>query len=571
MADAPAGTPRSRRLGPYLPGGRTSVLVIGAGINGIGVFRELALQGVDVLLIDRGDFASGASAASSHMVHGGIRYLENGELRLVRESVQERNRLLRLAPHRVRPLETTIPIFSTFSGVLSAPLRLLTHRQTGRHRERGALLIKVGLSIYDLFSRGGGIVPRHRFRGRRRSLAELPDLNPLVRYTATYFDAAMDDPERLALDVLADGLSAGTGAAALNYVEAIGADEAGVRLRDVESGVEFSVAADLVINATGPWTDLTNATLGAPTSYMGGTKGSHIVLDDPALLRATGGREIFFENEDGRIVLVYPLHGRVLVGTTDLPADPREPAVCTDAEIDYFVGLVRHVFPEVPVDRNRIVFTFSGIRPLPRHEDSAPGLVSRDYRVETDADGPLGIPVLSLVGGKWTTFRAVAEHLVDVALGLLARPRLRSTEALPLSAALGLPAEGERDAWLATRLPQVPIARARVLLSRYGAQCVGVASFLADDDLPLAGDELSTGEIRYLVHHESVLRVADVVLRRTNLGFRGLADSATVERIADALGSELGWNAIRRLAEIDETMALLAVGHALPSLTDSPD
>jgi len=559
VVESSPGAPSSRRLAGLLRGARTTVLVIGGGINGIGVFRELALQGVDVLLVDRGDFSSGASAASSHMVHGGIRYLENGELRLVRESVQERNRLLRLAPHRVRPLETTIPIFSTFSGLLTAPLRLLTHRQSGRHRERGALLIKVGLTIYDTFSRGGGIVPRHRFRGRKRSLAELPDLNPGVRYTATYFDAAMDDPERLALDVLLDGVAAGPGAVALNYVEAIGAEPGGVRLRDVESGAEFTVAADLVINATGPWTDLTNAALGAPTAYLGGTKGSHIVLDDPELLRATGGREIFFENEDGRIVLIYPLHGRVLVGTTDLEADPREPAVCTEAEIDYFVGLVAHVFPNVPVDRERIVYTFSGIRPLPRHEDTAPGLVSRDYRIETDADGPLGVPVLSLVGGKWTTFRAVSEHLADDALERLGRDRVRSTENLPLSASLGLPEPDARAGWLQARLPGIPRGRAEVLLRRYGARCVAVAPFLDGSDEPIVGDELSTGEIAFLVRHESVVRLADVLLRRTDLAFRGLADAETVDRTADALARELGWNAVRRLAEIDETTALLAL------------
>jgi glycerol-3-phosphate dehydrogenase len=555
----------SHRIEPFARGGHTSVLVIGGGINGIGVFRELALQGVDVLLVDRGDFASGASAASSHMVHGGVRYLENGELRLVRESVQERNRLLRLAPHRVHPLETTIPIFSTFSGILSAPLRLLTHRQLGRHRERGALLIKVGLTIYDLFSRGGGIVPRHRFRGRRRSLAELPDLNPAVRYTATYFDASMPDPERLAWDVLSDGVAAGSHAVALNYVEAVGADAAGVRLRNLESGVEFTVTADVVINTTGPWSDLTNAALGAPTAHLGGTKGSHIVLDDPELLRATGGREIFFEYEDGRIVLIYPLHGRVLVGTTDLEADPAEPAVCTEAEIDYFVGLVRHVFPHVPVDRSRIVYTFSGIRPLPRHEDTAPGFVSRDYRIETDADGPLGVPVLSLVGGKWTTFRAVAEHLADVVLAQLGRERTRSTEDLPLTASIGLPAPADRDDWLAQRLPGVPLPRARILLARYGARCIEVAGFFADHDEPIAGDELSTGEIAYLVRHGAVLRLTDVLLRRTNLAFRGLADAETVDRAADALARELGWTALRRLAEIDEATALLAIPQVSPA------
>jgi glycerol-3-phosphate dehydrogenase len=153
------------------------------------------MQGVRVLLVERNDFASGASAASSHMIHGGIRYLENGEFRLVRESVRERNGLLRIAPHHVSPLATTIPIQGVFSGILAAPLRFLTHKQ-GSPKARGAVLIKIGLTIYDLFSRDGGSVPRHRFHGRRASRRELPELAPDFRFTATYYDASLRDPER---------------------------------------------------------------------------------------------------------------------------------------------------------------------------------------------------------------------------------------------------------------------------------------------------------------------------------------------------------------------------------------
>ena len=168
---------RSRGRSASATAPRAQVLVIGGGINGIGTFRDLALQGVDVVLVERNDFVSGASAASSHMIHGGIRYLENGEFRLVKESVHERNGLLKIAPHYVKPLQTTIPIFSTFSGILAAPLRFLTHKQ-GKPKERGAFLIKIGLTIYDSFSRDGGTVPRHQFHGRKKSLAELPAAEP---------------------------------------------------------------------------------------------------------------------------------------------------------------------------------------------------------------------------------------------------------------------------------------------------------------------------------------------------------------------------------------------------------
>src|SRR5690606_34125784 len=137
------------------------------------------------------------------------------------------------------------------------------------------------------------------------------------------------------------------------------------------------------VNASGPWTDLTNEQLGQPTRYMGGTKGSHIVLDNEELLQATGGRELFFEHSDGRIVLIYPLKGRVLVGTTDLEHDMHEPIVCTEEEVDYFLALIRHVLPAIRVDRSQIVYRFSGVRPLPGHGDLAPGFVSRDYRIES--------------------------------------------------------------------------------------------------------------------------------------------------------------------------------------------
>lgn len=561
----PTSMARSQLVKEVRDAGRASVIIVGGGINGIGTFRELALQGVDVLLVERRDFVSGASAASSHMVHGGVRYLENGELRLVKESVQERNRLLRLAPHRVKPLKTTIPIYTTFSGIVSAPLRLVTHR-AGKPRERGALLIKVGLLIYDLFSRDGGTVPRHRFLGRKKSLAELPDLDPRIRYTATYFDAGMSDPERLALDVLHDGLTAGPHAKALNYVEAVGSVPNGLRLRDVETGESFDIQADLVINTTGPWTDLTNVALGMPSSFMGGTKGSHIVLHDDELLRATGGREIFFENEDGRIVLIYPMHDRVLVGTTDIDADPEQPIAITDEEIDYFIHLVARVFPTIPVRRERIVHTFAGIRPLPRHGDSAPGVVSRDYRIESEVPAALGIPLLSLVGGKWTTFRAVAEHLADIVLERIGARREHSTRDLILQNAIGLPDEDGTDAWLQQHLPGVDLERARVLLARYGTRCVELAPYLGGDDAPLAGTALSTGEVRYMVEHENVLRLCDVVMRRTNLAFRGNAGADVLDAVADCLADLLGWNAARKRAEVDEVATIQAIGIAAASV-----
>ncbi len=540
---------------------RTRVLIIGGGINGISTFRDLALQGVDVVLVERGDFASGASAASSHMIHGGIRYLENGEFRLVKESVQERNGLLQIAPHYVKPLQTTIPIYSSFSGILAAPLRFLTHRQ-GRPQERGAFLIKIGLTLYDTFSRAGGTVPRHRFHGRRKSLAALPRLDPRIRYTATYYDASVHDPERLALDVLHDGERAHAGAHALNYVEAVGFADDAVRLRDRETGTEFSVTADVVVNASGPWTDLTNAALGTPTTFLGGTKGSHIVLDHPELLDATGGREIFFEHSDGRIVLIYPLRDRVLVGTTDLEADPREPARCTEEEIDYFFALIAHVFPTIAVDRSHIVYRFSGIRPLPHHEDTAPGFVSRDYRIERRRD-PAGPTVLSLVGGKWTTFRALGETLTDRVLDELGRSRIRQTRGVPIGGGNEYPRTPRRyQEWMRAHVGDD--ARGRVLFERYGTRAAEVAAFLAEEpDAPLLGDALTERELRWMVEQEHVRHVADVVFRRTHLAFTGDAHPEAVRAIAEALVPLVGGDTTTVEAEVDNCLRMLREEHGV--------
>lgn len=543
------------RARPY-----ADVLIVGGGVNGVATFRDLAMQGVDVALVERADFVSGASAASSHMIHGGVRYLENGEFRLVHEAVTERNALLRTAPHYVRPLQTTIPIFTTFSGILSAPLRFLRHG-AGKPAERGAILIKIGLVIYDSFSRGGGRVPRHTFHGRKRSLGQLPELNPAVKYTATYWDASLHDPERLAIDLLRDGLAAGEGRArAANYTAAVGTEDGRVVLRDVETGEDLAFTASVIVNASGPWTDLTNLALGDPTAYMGGTKGSHIVLDNADLLAATGGRELFFEHKDGRIVLIYPLKGRVLVGTTDLEHDMADPIVCTEEEVDYFFGLIAHVLPDVAVDRSEIVYRFAGVRPLPGHGDLAPGFVSRDYRIEAEPLAGRSDPtVLSLVGGKWTTFRASAEHLADRTLALLAHPRRRSTKGVAIGGGKGFPTtERSRRQWLANHDEGIGIARAATLLDRYGTVATEViAAIVADpSDAPLGtAPNYSSGELRHLATAESVMHLDDMLQRRTSLAFTGGVTAETAAEVADVIAPVMGWDPATVRVEVERALA----------------
>lgn len=567
------------------------VLIVGGGINGVGTFRDLALQGVDVALVERGDYCQGASGASSHMIHGGIRYLENGEFRLVRESVVERNRLLRIAPHYVKPLQTTIPIFSTFSGVLSAPVRFLTHKQQGKPKERGAFLIKLGLSLYDSFSRDGGSVPRHQFRGRRKSLADLPHLHPGIKYTATYFDASVHNPERLTLDVLQDGEKAGLAspgapgtARASNYLSlhavqppaasagagsgAVSASTGStVQLRDELTGELFDFTADIIINTTGAWVDLTNQAMGAASSFMGGTKGSHIVLDHPGLLEACQGREIFFEHTDGRIVLIYPMGDRVLVGTTDVDADMAQDAVCTDQEIAYFIDLIGHVFPDITVRQEHIVYTFSGVRPLPRHDETQPGFVSRDYRIERR--GPehngTGAVVLSLVGGKWTTFRAMAEHLANDVLAELGMERKVSTAQLAIGGGAGFPPDGHGvQKWIKSHMSAGRDAhRTEVLLTRYGTRAEEVISFLdaGPDRLLHSTRELSVRELEFMARHEQVAHLTDVLIRRTSLAFRGLITGELLNELADVLAAPLAWDNGMKAAEIRHAQDVLERFH----------
>ena len=543
------------------------VLIIGAGINGIGAFRDLALNGADVLIVDRGDFCAGASAASSHMAHGGIRYLENGEFRLVREAVGERNRMIQNAPHIVKPLPTTVPMFKHFSGLLNAPFKFLGWLD--KPSERGSLVIKIGLMFYDAFTGRTRTVPRHTFRGRAASLERWPRLNPAVRTTATYYDGSISNPERLALEVLLDGEA--DGGRALNYVFLVGGHGNAVTLRDELTGSTFDLRPKLLINAAGPWIDAANGSLGLSTRFIGGTKGSHLVINHPELRKAIGENEFFFENKDGRIVLIFPLFDKVLVGTSDLPAENPDDVVCAEAEVDYFLGMIARVFPDIKVGHEHIVFRFSGVRPL-AHTGSAKttGQITRDHHIQV-VEGEwtgLGFPVYSLVGGKWTSFRAFSEQVADKALAFLGRARQKSTRDLPIGGGRNYPRTPEEQkryldglaAWTGLS-PQ----RVQSLFERYGTRAETVALFLSkQDDQPLRSlPEYSRREIAFLCQNEKVVHLDDLVLRRSMLAMLGQLTRAGVGELSDAAGESLGWDGERKQAEAARTLDLMATRHGV--------
>lgn len=540
------------------------VLIVGGGINGIGVFRDLALQGVRVLLVERGDFCSGASAASSHMAHGGIRYLENGEFRLVREAVQERNRMLRNAPHLVRPLPTVIPIFRLFSGLLNAPLKFLD--LLDRPAERGAVVIKLGLLLYDAYTRSQGSVPRHRFAGRRASLQQYPDLDRRVRFTATYYDGQILSPERYAVELLLDGEAEGPHARAFNYTRFVIMENGRVRLKDELTGETFRLAPRLVVNAAGPWIDQVNRRMGITDRAIGGTKGSHLVLRHPKLRAAIGDAEFFFENDDGRIVLILPFYDKVIVGTSDLPIDNPDAARCTPDEEQYFFSMIRRIFPEIRVGPADVVFRFSGVRPLQRMEAKSAGQIHRDHRIKRDEIG--GVPVLSLVGGKWTSYRAFAEETTDAVLQELGRTRLHSTDDLPIGGGRAYPPSAEDRAVLLDDIvtrSALPPARVEQLFQRYGTLAADVAAHIAAGvDRPL--DTLpgwTRREIDYLVQREKAVHLDDLLLRRTTLGWLGEITPERLAELAAVMEASLGWEGGRRLAEIRRTIALFQDRHGV--------
>jgi len=545
-----------------------SVLIVGAGINGIGTFRDLALNGVDVLLVERADFCSGASAASSHMAHGGIRYLENGEFRLVREAVQERNRMIQNAPHIVKPLPTTIPMFKYLSGILNAPFKFMGWLD--KPSERGSFIIKAGLMMYDAYTGKTRIVPKHQFLSRARSLTRWPRLNPQIVNTAVYYDGLISNPERLALEILLDAEADNPNARALNYVSMVSGEKSSILLRDELSDKTYEVRPKLVINAAGPWVDFTNSNLGLSTRYIGGTKGSHIVVDNPELRAAIGGNEFFFENKDGRIVLIFPLYDRVLVGTSDIKIESPDEARCTDEEVEYFIDLIARVFPDIKVTREQIVFRFTGVRPLASSSEKTSGQYSRDHHIEVLSGDwtNLRFPVYSLVGGKWTSFRAFSEQVTDKSLVYLGRTRQKNTRDLPIGGGRGYSTDADEQkrqldglaAW--TGLDK---ERLQALYERYGSRTESVATFITRiEDAPLKSlPEYSCREIAFLAQHEKVIHFDDLLLRRTMIAMLGRLTKESVKEMAEVLGDALGWGDEQKNTEVVRALHLLADRHGI--------
>ncbi|MBT4866177.1 MAG: glycerol-3-phosphate dehydrogenase/oxidase [Planctomycetaceae bacterium] len=404
---------------------REPVLILGGGINGAAVARELLLNGVPVCLVEAQDIACGATSRSSRLIHGGLRYLEYGDFALVRESLVERGRLHRLAPQFVSPLRLHIPVSRRSGGWIGSLLRFLgAERWPGMRRflasqfcagPRGLWLIRIGLWLYDRFA-GDGEFERPRIISMAAD--GIPQVNSEVyRWQCAYSDGQMLYPERFVVALLEDARQLADEKEiefrVLTYHRAELQGDA-VRLKsilDTEAAAE-TIQPSLIVNATGAWGDLTLGELNQPSPQLfGGTKGSHFLTRHPQLKAAIGEGGVYAEADDGRPVFVLPFGASVLIGTTDVRFDDRpERAVASADELEYLLELVNDLFPEVGLMADDIDMHYAGVRPLPYRPDDTAAAIPRGHAIEWNEQG--AVSVLTLVGGKLTTCRALAEDVV---------------------------------------------------------------------------------------------------------------------------------------------------------------
>ncbi|MFN2144501.1 MAG: glycerol-3-phosphate dehydrogenase/oxidase, partial [Anaerolineales bacterium] len=405
--------------------------------------------------------------------------------------------------------------------------------------------------------------------GRKYLLVEMTKMNKDILFTGTYYDGAMRSPERICIELLADTLKASDRAYAANYVRADRVEGKQVVLVDELTGEQFSVTPEIVINASGPWIDFTNFALGSQTQMIGGTKGSHLILDHPELRDQIKGHEIFFENKDGRIVLIYPLKDKIMIGSTDIRVDDPDSVRCTEEEIDYFFEMVTHIFPEIRLERSQIVYRFSGVRPLPFAPEGFTGQISRNHKLDyTPPSENAAFPIYSMIGGKWTSFRAFSEQTTDVILETLGFERKVDTRDLKIGGAAGLPADetglAQYQALLVekTGAPQSLVAR---FVSRYGT---GAEELLAQKAVisPTGYwtlDEYSPEEIAYLAKKEDVLHLDDLILRRTMIAKLGMLDRNVLDELAGVVAQSIGWSAEFQRDEIRRTKEILKDRHGI--------
>lgn len=543
------------------------LIVVGAGINGAGIARDATLRGLSVLLIDKGDVGAGTTSRSTRLVHGGLRYLEHFELPLVRESLRERERLLHIAPHLVHPMSFLLPIYEG-------------------HR-RGPALIRMGMVAYDALSLDKSL-ERHRMLNRDEALRREPGLRSEgLRAAAAYYDAQAEYPERLALENALDARR--LGAVVLPYMRVTALERsrdrvAGVALRDELHGTEHRARGALVVNASGPWVDelLADVAPGRAGSgpLIGGTKGSHLVVEPfPGAPREAVYAEA---HGDGRPYFVVPWNGRYLIGTTDTRFDgDLDDVVATDDEVEYLIGETNRLIPGAALTSEQVLYTYAGVRPLPapgvgvKEKERDEGAITRSHVIHDHAGRELPEDarvegLLSIVGGKITTYRQLAQEVVDAAVKKLGRKADKCrTHQLPLPGGTAYPFEGFRERFRASS--GLPAETADRLLRIYGtraAEALDFADGAPELREPFDEDTGAIGaEVVFSLRTELAETLADVVQRRTLAGYGANVGLDAIDAAAEIAVRHAGWSderAAREAAAYRDQVAALRPRAAAP-------
>jgi glycerol-3-phosphate dehydrogenase len=521
------------------------ILVIGGGIVGAGSALDAVTRGLNVGIVEARDWGSGTSSRSSKLVHGGIRYLEQLNFRLVREALIERGLLLqRLAPHLVKPVRFLYP--------LSKPVY-----------ER--FYIGAGMALYDIFSWTGGRppgVPHHRHLSKTQVLRAIPSLSKdAVVGGLTYYDAQVDDA-RYVSSLVRTASSYGAHAASRVRVEGfvkVGERVVGVKAHDYQTGEHFEIRAKQVVNATGVWTDDTQAMVGERGQFkVRASKGVHLVVPRDRIHSDMG---MIFRTEKS-VLFVIPWGRHWLVGTTDTDwdLDKAHPAA-TAADIDYILEHVNKVMA-VPLTRDDVEGVYAGLRPLLAGESDQTSKLSREHIVAHTVPG-----LVVVAGGKWTTYRVMAEDAIDEAVAALdGRIPESTTMEIPL-----LGAEGYHAAWnkRGKIAKQLGVHRVRVehLLNRYGTLTDEVLALVRErpelaEPLPGADDYIGA-EVVYAASHESALHLEDVLARRTRISIEAWDRGESAAPVAAKLMAEvLGWSDAETEEEVGNYLKRVAAERA---------
>jgi glycerol-3-phosphate dehydrogenase len=521
------------------------LIVVGAGINGAGIARDAAMRGLSTLLLDKGDISSGTTQWATRLIHGGLRYLEYYEFPLVRESLRDREVLFHIAPHLVRPLGFMIPIY-----------------ERAKH---GPLMVRLGMVAYDVLSFDKS-VGNHKMFTAEDALEREPGLNPEgLTGAAFYYDGQVEYAERIAVE---NAVSAHEhGAVVLNHarVDRLIVEDGGVtgvEFTDVLDGQKYEARAPVTVNVAGPWVDEVLHKLdrygGSERRMIGGTKGSHLVVDP--FPGAPQGEALYVEaRRDGRPYFIVPWNGRYLIGTTDIRYDGDLDYVSADEEeIDYLIEETNHVIPEANLSRDEVLFTYSGIRPLPYQPEGAEGSVTRSHVIyDHSRKEPRIGGLISIVGGKLTTYHTLARQTVDRVYGKL---DLKAPESRAGKVPLPGGAAGDFEAFAAEFKVTSGLADelAERLLKVYGARAPDVLEMAGEDPalrVPLSAvATLETGligaEVLYAFRREMAQTLSDVLLRRTMVGIGPEVGLDVDEAAARVAVQHLGWDAERAEHEV---------------------